>query len=265
MEKGLVSNFDLSKSRCLISGTSSGIGKFISKQLPLAERYDRSSNFSDYKEKSFDIIIHCAYDGSFATGHENLYEQFNSNVRLVENLCSLSHKIFIFFSSIDVYPKEFNGKLSDYKLGSVDLHSRHAFFKIIGESIVASKSKSFLILRPSLMIGKDARVNTLTNIVKGNKGPFSLGKNSEFNLITHDQVWLSLQAVLAQEMRGIVNFCSGLYLSLDEVAQKVKNFDILWGDYNYKTSKVYNSNIVKFSRGIEYNIDEIVSKILSWR
>jgi dTDP-4-dehydrorhamnose reductase len=260
-----VSSFELSKSRCLISGTSSGVGRFLSKQLPFAKKYDRSSNILDYKDKSFDVIIHCAYDGNFVLGHKNLFEQLKSNVQLVEKLCSLNHKIFIFFSSIDVYPREFDGKLSDYKLGSGDLLSRHAFFKIIGESIVASKAKNFLILRPSLMIGEDARMNTLMNIVRGNKGPYTLGKNSEFNLITHDQVWLFLQAALAQETRGIVNLCSGLYLSLDQVAQEVKNYNVSWGNYNYKTPKIDGSNAVKLFGGNEYKIEDIVSKVLSWK
>ena len=68
MEKDLVSSFELSKSRCLISGTSSGVGRFLSKQLPFAKRYDRSSNKLDYKDKSFDVIIHCAYDKNFSLG-----------------------------------------------------------------------------------------------------------------------------------------------------------------------------------------------------
>jgi nucleoside-diphosphate-sugar epimerase len=265
MEKDLVSSFELSKSRCLISGTSSGVGRFLSKQLPFAKRYDRSSNILDFKDKSFDVIFHCAYDKSYALGHKNLFEQLKSNIQLVEELCNINHKVFIFFSSIEIYSKEFNGKLSDHKLGSGDLFSKHGFFKIIGESIVASKAKNFIILRPSLMIGEDSRINTLMNIVRGNKGPFTLGKNSEFNLITHDQVWSFLQAVLAQEMRGVFNLCSGLNLSLDEVAQEVKNYNISWGDYNYKTPKIDDSNIIKLFGLTEYKIEDIVSNVLSWK
>jgi nucleoside-diphosphate-sugar epimerase len=253
------------KNYCLISGTSSGIGKYLSKQLPFAEKYDRSSPISKYQNKEFDVIIHCAFDGSSLLGHKNLFEQLRSNISLVQDLCSLNHKIFIFFSSIDVYPKKINLKSPDYKLGYGDLFSRQAFFKIMGESIVASKAKNFLILRPSLMIGEYARANTFVNIIRGKEGPFTLSKNSMFNLITHDQVWFCLQAAFFKEIRGVMNLCSGLYVSLDEVARKVKNNNISWGDYDYQTPKIEDSNTIKLFGGTDYKIEDIISKVLSWR
>ncbi len=260
-----MTSLELSKSRCLISGTSSGIGKFLIEKLPLAESYDRSASFKKYEKKNYDVIIHCAYDASITTGHKEIYEQSKSNISLVEKLCGINCGIFIFFSSIDVYPKELNIKSSDFKLGAGENFTRHAHFKIIGESIVASKKKKYLILRPSLMIGKNSRLNTFLNIIKGKKGPFTLAKNSRFNLITHDQILFCLQAALLKGMEGTINLCSGLEISLDEVAHHVENDNISWGQFEYKTPKLENSNMVQFFGGKDNTIDELISKVLNWQ
>jgi hypothetical protein len=259
-----MSGFELSKARCLISGTSSGIGKFLSTKLPFAERYDRSTPISNYKNQTYDAIIHCAYGDGFLKGHKNIYEQSKSNIRLVEDLCDINCGVFIFFSSIDVYPRGFSGSLSDFELGSGEMLSRHAFFKIIGESIIGSKVKQHLILRPSLMVGKDARASTFVNIIRGSKGPFTLAKKSRFNLITHDQVLFCLQAALATKTKGTINLCSGLELSLDEVARHVSNDNISWGRFEYQTPKIEGSNTVKFFGGVENNISDLISTVLSW-
>ena len=219
---------------------------------------------SNYADKTFDVIIHCAYDRSSLGGHENIYDQIKSNISLVEDLCKLKHKCFIFFSSIDVYPSDFEGTTSNFKIGSQELLSKHAFFKILGESIVLSKAKQYLILRPSLMIGKDARANTLVNIIRGYKGPFSLTKSSRFNLITHDQVWCCLNAALATDKRGIMNLCSGLELSLDQVARKVGNKKVLWGNFKYSTPQIKDSNAVKFFNLNDHKISDFISLVQSW-
>lgn len=259
-----MSEFDLLNSKCLISGTSSGIGMFLKEKLPSAESFDRTISISNYKKKSYDAIIHCAYDSGSVKGHKNIYEQSRSNIYLVEKLCEINTKVFIFFSSIDVYPKKFKGSQPDYRTGSEDLLNRHAFFKIVGESIVASKVKNHFIFRPSLMIGKNARINTLVNIVKGKKGPFTLAKNSRFNLITHDQVLFCIQAALTANKKRVINLCSGLEVSLDEIARHVGNNNIQWGQHEYITPKIENSNAIQFFGADDIKINELVSMILSW-
>ena len=259
-----MSGFDLLNAKCLISGTSSGIGKFLIQKLPHAESFDRSAPISKYKKNTYDLIIHCAYDAGSLRGHKNIYEQTKSNINLVEELCDINTKVFIFFSSIDVYPKEASGNLLDFELGSGELLNRHAFFKIVGESIVVSKVKNHIILRPSLMIGKNARVSTLVNIVKGNKGPFTLTKNSRFNVITHDQVLFCIQAALKVNKKGIVNLCSGLEFSLEDVANYVNNKNITWGKYKYITPKIENSNAIQLYGADDIKMSELISTIKDW-
>ena len=259
-----MSGFNLLTARCLISGTSSGIGKFLCQKLPLSESFDRFAQISKYKKNTYDVIIHCAYDASSLNGHKNLYEQTKSNIKMVEELCDINTKVFIFFSSIDVYPKKSSENLLDYELGSGELLNRHAFFKIVGESIVASKVKNHIILRPSLMIGKDARASTFVNIVNGNKGPFTLSKNSRFNVITHDQVLFCIQAALNTNKKGVINLCSGLELSLEEVAEHAGNNSIKWGKYEYLTPKIEYSNAIHSFGADDIKMSELISIIRNW-
>ena len=235
-----MNDIELSKIRCLISVTKSGIGKFLSHELPKAERFDRKAPISKYKKKDYDIIIHCAYDGDLLNGHKNLFNQSISNIKLVEDLCDIECKIFIFFSSVDVYPLNFDGNLSNFKLGFGDYHTRHAFFKMIGESIVLSKIKNYLILRPTLMVGKDARLSTVTNIICGKKGPYSLTKTSRFN---------------------IINLFSDLEFSLEELAKQVKNENISWGKFEYKTPKIKEINPIQLFGGRNNTIQELISTV----
>lgn len=256
-----MNDIELSKIRCLISGTKSGIGKFLSHELPKAERFDRKAPISKYKKKDYDIIIHCAYDGDLLNGHKNLFNQSISNIKLVEDLCDIECKIFIFFSSVDVYPLNFDGNLSNFKLGFGNYHTRHAFFKMIGESIVLSKIKNYLILRPTLMVGKDARLSTVTNIICGKKGPYSLTKTSRFNIITHDQIFFCIQAALRRNKTGIINLFSDLEFSLEELAKQVKNENISWGKFEYKTPKIKEINPIQLFGGRNNTIQELISTV----
>ena len=51
----------------------------------------------------------------------------------------------------------------------------------------------------------------------------------------------------------------------DIVIPPVENDNISWGQFEYKTPKLENSNMVQFFGGKDNTIDELISKVLNWQ
>ena len=85
--------------RILVTGTGSGLG---------ATPYDgfgdmaltRADNPAKFWEHSvYDAIVHCAIDLA-----EGVDDAVSKNVSLLKDVCRIPHRLFVYISSVDVYP-----------------------------------------------------------------------------------------------------------------------------------------------------------------
>ena len=88
--------------KILITGTSSGIGRYLKDHL-ICDSFNRSSSYNVNQNNTYEIIIHCAFNMNRLENHENFYEYLEDTLTLTRSLTSIKHKLFIFLSSIDVY------------------------------------------------------------------------------------------------------------------------------------------------------------------
>ena len=88
--------------KILITGTNSGLGKYLASQFRDADRLDRSKTTSDFRDKNYDIIIHAAAKVTHYNWDDNIpYDFLEDNLFLTENLLKLDCSKFIYISSID--------------------------------------------------------------------------------------------------------------------------------------------------------------------
>lgn len=233
-----------SNKKILISGASTGLGNYLLRKIPGAEHFDRNLLDNYIARRSFyDAIIHCAYDASCPETPDEMFGYLSSNLFLTRSLIDLDCKKFVYISSVDVYPKNETRVFDEfYSFDPTKIVGAHPCMKIFNESMVSIKSPESLILRPSLMIGYAARLNTVTRLCRGDSGPFTLHPDSTFDLVTHEMVAEFLQMALNTELSGIYNVCTGAPISLAKIASHLC-ISPRWGDYLYQTPVVSNEKI----------------------
>jgi nucleoside-diphosphate-sugar epimerase len=218
----------LSKSRILVTGAGSGLGKYIAQRLDCVAliRDNRKEILTKYKTKPFDVIIHCAFNSSKDV--RGYYDYVQDNIFLTKDLTLLPHHKFIFISSVDIYREE----ESSYKTS-----------KLMAESIVENLGSRSLILRCGAILGETMRKNTLLKIAEDEVPETSLSKESTFNYVLQEDILDFIGTAYQNNYNGIVDFVSAGNISLDKVAKLLKK-DVEFGSYTYESPAIPNQELV---------------------
>ena len=173
--------------KVLITGTKSGLGKWLSKQFKNCDEFIRGSNISDFIKKEmapdgsgytipkYDLIIHCAGCVQHSNWDNVGLDLFEDNVFLTRDLTKIPHTKFVFISSID--------EAKDTPYGVT---------KRLSEIIVKQLCDNYLILRPSALLGKEMKKNTFQKIVNGED--IALTKNTVMNYILYEDILDAIKA-----------------------------------------------------------------------
>ena len=196
----------------LLTGASSGLGKFLSKNLKDIDLFTRENNVEDILEcgKEYDAIIHCAASISHASWEDVTYEYFDDNTILTRQLVTIPHKKFIHISSIDI------------KRDSI-----YGIAKRISERIVDSYSPNTLIIRPSGLIGNEMKMSTFRKIQAGK--PIALTESSMMNYVNYS----TILEVIKSNSSGIITVTASKNISMKDISELFHQ-DIQFGDIHYE-------------------------------
>ena len=167
-------NLKRAKNKFLITGTSSGLGKYLHDNLG-----GISLNREKIQKNGAEIIIHCAFNSD--RNPKNTDQYFRDNVFLTGELTKVPHKKFIFISSVDVYPKDAKRHFENEVINRNKIDGLYAATKFMSEQLVKKNCSNFLILRCVALLGKDSRKNSLIKIIKDDKPTLTLSGKSVFN------------------------------------------------------------------------------------
>jgi nucleoside-diphosphate-sugar epimerase len=225
----------------LITGSNSGLGKYIHTVLGCAG-LTRTTDWKAIQNRAdrtpFKAIIHCAANTRRDITSENFYAYLQDNIFLTQSLLHIPHKKFIYISSVDVYP-EANKVHDEEEIIAVDkINSLYGVIKLGCESLVRSTQPDHLILRPTAMLGRDAKPNSLIKILQA-ESPLhlTLSAESSFNYILHEDILQFIKIALEQDLRGTFNLAASDNITLGEVVAKLKK-DVFFGQYTYKTGQI---------------------------
>ena len=188
-------------------------GKFASSQIKNCVKLTRENKnfFLDYRHVKFDAIIHCAFNSK--RNIEDFYSYYEDNILLTENLIKLNYKKFVYISSIDVKnPSENN----------------YGLMKKIAESIVRKRVENNLIIRPSAILGKGIRKNSLIKILEEEIPKLTLSEKSTFNYILQEDMLEFISKAITEDIAGEYDFTSSSNITLGDIARKY-NKKVLFG------------------------------------
>jgi len=226
----------------LITGTKGYLGKFLQDKLKC---YDHGLHRNT-------TIIHCAANLTHNINTYNLYQYYCDNIKLTEQLCSLSHDLFILISSIDVYPKEISVEdvyckdawwhAENEKINLKDVSTFYGQTKLIEESIVQNQSKNYVIIRISSPFG--TKPNSITKIIDNQ--PIFITASSSLNCILNDDIYTLIKYIIDNNIKNeIFNLVASNNVSMSQIARMYDKPLQIYGNYyntpgNINGSKVYN-------------------------
>ena len=212
-----------SQNKILVTGTNSGLGKYISSQIncTVLTREDNESVL----DKSYDTIIHCAFNSR--KNINDYYDIVRDNIFLTKDLCKVPHNKFVFISSIDVYREE---------------DSLYKISKLMAESIVNKMATNPLTLRCSAILGETMRKNNFRKIIEDVDPKLSLSGKSSFNYILQEDILNFLNIAIKKDYNGIVDFVSSTNITLQEISDLLEK-KVNFGSYVYKTPELSSESL----------------------
>ncbi len=244
----------MKKSNYVITGSSSGLGKYLHDQLG-----GISFNRNGANVEEAEILIHCAFNRARDINSKNLYQYLFDNVFLTKKLAKIPHKKFIYISSVDVYPKN-NIKHSENEVIDVkQLSGVYALTKLMSESIIQNLCSNFLILRCSALLGRDSKENSLVKIIKEDNPTLTLSAKSVFNFILHEDVLEFIKMTIEKDLQGVFNLVSSENITLFQIAELLGK-KVNFGTYVYNVGDIDNERASKLLPSLKKTSREAINE-----
>ena len=243
--------------KILVTGTSSGLGKFLSKKFN-SYKFKRKNTSRSILNKKWKLIIHCAYD-SKSYNIDNFKKYFDDNIVLSNTVSRLEGKK-IFISTAQVYE---NNKINKRKENDQILHNKLSTYplsKIVCESFFNRKGN--IILRVGSMVGLSMRRNTIKKIITDNKVNINLNKKSKFSFVSYDEIYEIIKILLKYKKDGIYNVVRNDLINLQYISKKI-NKHVTYGKYYFECTKASNFKINKFYNLNKESSFDIIKKFIN--
>lgn len=214
------------KNNILISGTSSGLGKFLLNKLN-GYKLNRKKKISFYEKKKWDLIIHCG----FYNGNDS--KKGLECIKFSHQVSKLKSKKTIFISSMSIHDKMNN---SLYKQS-----------KKICELFYNDKKD--YIIRLGSLIGDEMRKNTIHKILFSKNPKIGLTANSKYSFVHYNEVLQLINFLLKQNKNKCVNFYRHKLFSIKQIANKF-NKKVNYGNFFFKCTTLRYYQKTNFNKMI---------------
>lgn len=177
------------KTLALIGGNGmlgSDLVKYLSSQFFVTSI--TRENYIQHIGKSFDLLINANGNSKRFWANKNILEDFSvSTVSVYNSIFNFKFSTYIYISSSDVYTDHTNASstLENEAQDSQKLSS-YGFHKYMSERIVENNCKSYLILRSSMVLGKNLKKGPLYDIL--NNKPLYISNSSRLQMITTKEI-----------------------------------------------------------------------------
>jgi len=198
----------------LVSGTSSGLGKYLKDRFS-ATKYLRSKKKFTYLKKKWDLIIICGfYTGTLKSGYDESYHH-------VKNLISLRFEKIIFISSLGINFLKYQSRFKHFK--NKKQLKMYALSKYKCEKLCLKKKKT-LVLRLSNIVGpkKFMRKSELKNFIYHKNPKIKYMGTSKFSLTDFEEIAEFIKIAKKKKYLGVHNLFRKDMVSLKEVSERLK-------------------------------------------
>lgn len=220
--------------KILITGTSSGLGKYLQERFD-GVPFDRQQPSSLYLADRYDAIIHCGHPRSPLDG---VGAMMAGTMSIVGTLANIDHERFILISSTDVYPKTGNLQwCEDMLIDPNEVVGAYGLSKLVAEEIVMARCFRPLVLRCGALIGGHMRPNHVTKMLFSEKPKLSLTASSNFNYIRHEIVGDLIEKLMDSDVTEILNCAPAFSTTLGALARDVQR-PVEFGMFYYRTPAI---------------------------
>ncbi len=249
----------------LVTGAAGGIGKFIHERLGgLTLTRDNLPVVLDYyRQTGFRTIIHCAYNSTSPRklNSQNIFGYLTDNVLLTGEALSIPHEYFVYFSSVEVYPKNNALHTEDELIDIADISNFHGIAKMLSESIVTKRANRFLILRCCSLVGKYARKNNLSKLLEDKHPTLTLSPDSNLNYVLYEDILSFIRIAISQGIGGIFNIASASAIKLGRAVEIIGK-EVKFGEVRYDVGNISNKKAVSVLNNFSLTSEQILKKIV---
>ena len=145
-------------------------------------------NYSQFINHSFDVVVNANGNSKRFWAVKNPLKDFVlSTVSVYKSLFDFKFKTYIYVSSSDVYVDHSSiASTSENQTQGQNKLSPYGFHKYLSEEIIKNHCKRYLILRASMVLGKNLKKGPLFDIVNNN--PLFISKTSRLQMIDTKEI-----------------------------------------------------------------------------
>lgn len=142
------------------------------------------NNYSQFINHSFDVVVNANGNSKRFWANENVLEDFDiSTVAVYKSIFDFKYSTYIYISSSDVYKDHSNPlSTSESQLNDLEGLSTYGLHKYLSEIIVKSNCPNYIILRSSMILGKNLKKGPIFDII--NNKPLFISPTSRLQMIT---------------------------------------------------------------------------------
>tara|TARA_Y100000768_G_C23904013_1_gene646603 strand:+ start:85 stop:792 length:708 start_codon:yes stop_codon:yes gene_type:complete len=220
-----------------ISGTSSGLGKFLIKSIHNSKKFYRNKK-NNIKKNS--ILIHSAF---FKKKNNESKKNFNINklqtLTLFKKIKKYNFESIILISTIDIYHTE--SSKNSYIVLKKKLETE------------IKKTKNFYIFRCGLLIGKQMKKNSFYKLIRAkSKTKIPLSSKSSIYLTSYKDILNGIKKII--EKKKIKNDTYNLVSKEKLYLKNFENKNIIFGNYQLNYKKINN---IKFEKNFGIKTQQV--------
>ncbi|MBI2596906.1 NAD-dependent epimerase/dehydratase family protein [Candidatus Daviesbacteria bacterium] len=245
-----------------ILGANGLLGKDLTRYL--ADKFDITpitrENYEHQKEKEFDVFINANGNSRRFWALQNIYKDFEaSTVSVYKTLFDFKFKKYIYFSSVDVYANPGRPKnTSEDDMIDVSNLNNYGFHKYLSEQIIKNALDDYIILRPSMIIGKNLKKGPFFDIIKGK--PLFMTPDSRLQIITtfaiSEIISMLTSRMIKNEIFNIGGEGAVYFVNISEYFE----VSIKWS--NNAVEQYYEMNVSKLKA--QYNLKTSEDYLKDW-
>ena len=207
-------------------------------------------NKKKFFNKKCDLIIDCNGNGSKRFGINNPLLDFKASVEsVIENLCKIKFKKYLYISSCQVYEKVTIEKFSKESFKSdIKKINNYGFNKLIAENYVKKYSHKYLIIRLPYVIGPNLKRNPFYDLLYRKRSYLTL--NSKINCIHTDSIAENCMKLINRNVNEIFNMGSRNTMKVSEILHLLKLKKVQLNN-NKQVKDINNINLKKIKKQIQ--------------
>ena len=205
-------------------------------------------NYTDFVGTTCDVFVNCNGSARRFWANQNLVADFEASVAsTMRTLTDFSCGLYIYWSSVDVYPDTTNpaNNMEDAKIEPERL-SPYGFHKCLSEMLVRRYARAWLVLRLGGMVGPGLNKNAVYDAVSGK--PIWISAESELGIIHTRDVAAALHALVTHGYRNcIFNVCGTGTLRIRDLPRLIGR-EVFFGPGAEERKEIYHINNSRLSQ-----------------